>query len=126
MSYTELMQRLQVLLSKSFIKKGIVINGKEKTFLNHLYYENLEFYEIAPSGKRFLKNMGIPISDAKKYNDSVIGISWYEYVKASILYNQVVLKLLLNNDHIRDFSLHVVLKDKDMKEIYAPLVINTY
>lgn len=124
-SYPELMQRLQVLLSKSFIRKGMVINGKERTFLNHLYYENLEFYEIAPAGSRFLRNMGIPISDAKKYNDSAISISWYEYVKASILYNQVVLKLLLNNAHIREFSLHAVFKDKNMKEVYAPLVINT-
>ena len=124
-SYTELTQRLKVLLSKSFIRKGMVINGKEKTFLNHLYYENLEFYEIAPAGERFLKNMGISISGAKKYNDSAINISWYEYIKASIMYNQVVLKLLLNNPHIRDFCLHVVFKDKNMKEIYAPLVINT-
>lgn len=105
---------IRVLL-KRYIKQGIIRRGCN-------FRNRKGVIQGAPLSPLFAN---IYLNEFDWYMDSAISISWYEYVKASILYNQVVLKLLLNNAHIRDFSLHAVFKDKNMKEVYAPLVINT-
>lgn len=125
-SLTELTHRLQILHSKNFIRKGLVISGRENTFLNHVYYENLEFYQIMPPGVVFLRNIGISINEANQYDHPAINISWYEYVKASIMYNQIVLQLLLKNEHVQNFNFHFLFKmGGGVKAVYAPLVVNT-
>lgn len=123
----ELIQRLQILHSKGMVRKGIIINGKRKTFINYTYFENMEFYEPTRAGVDFLRSKEVNGIGIRHYSKGWTNISWQEYVRSGIMWNQIVLKLLLRNDEITNFNIQFLYKNhkSGIQNIYIPLLINT-
>jgi len=123
----ELIHRLQILHSKGMVKKGIIINGRKKVFINYTYYENMEFYETTQLGENFLRSRRLQQLSKRQYSREWTEGSWYEYVRSSIMWNQVILKLLLSNNSINNFNIHFLYREKDVsaRGIHVPLLIST-
>ncbi len=125
-SMQELEQRMQMLHSRGLVKKGIIINGKRKTFINHVYYENMEFYIPAEAGVRSFEKRYSQKPYIKKYKKDWTGITWYEYIRSGIMWNQIILKLLIENKNVNNFNIQFAYsKNRDENKNYVPLLINT-
>lgn len=127
MNLQELVMRIHILQSKSMIKRGLITNGKRKNFLNFTYYENIEFFEATKDAEYFLRNRAIPGIRKKEYVMEYAELPWHMYVRASIMWNQIILKLLLTDDNIKDFNMHFLYRKRNVKmsDIYVPLLVNT-
>lgn len=121
----ELIQRLQILHSKSMIRKGMVINGRRKRFINHIYLENMDFFEPTKMGRDFLHNMAFKGLNMRMHSKEWTCITWYEYVRSSIMWNQIILKLLLHSNHINHFNMQFLIRGNKHKRVYVPLLIST-